>query len=203
MQVEDLADPIAKNTDGIIVRAGNANTVDDQRARVARKFQWMQTDTPWIRLDDVANSALRTFDGTPLIEPGERYVLDSKFAPVDAMGDGTLDAFVVSGHGTGIGCARMTGAAGKFEVCRTKVAGERLLFTIEACTDTCMKEEVTEKVTDRVGIVVKGSCYRARSAPELIGTERCFPSALATRGFAATGTAMFVRPTWNGASVKF
>jgi hypothetical protein len=181
---------------GGIIRVNGANSVDDQRARFARKMQILQTDTPWVRPDEFA---VHRFDGAGI--PENASLLKTGKAP---DGDGTLEAIVV---GKGVGCLRAASGMNKIEVCRKKVEAERVLITVDACTDTCVHEEVKSiepmsgGVGDQLRLVAKGNCYRASSARVDwvdVGTEHCFAAPLTERTLAATGEVLFTAPTWNG-----
>jgi hypothetical protein len=81
-QVEDLTDPALAPAiaTGGIVRIDNANSTDDQAARVALGAQFLQTDTPWVAYQDTGIAQrLRSYrpnvDPKLLTEPGDRLGL--------------------------------------------------------------------------------------------------------------------------------
>jgi hypothetical protein len=87
LQVEDTADPnLAPFLDQHgLVRIDGASSVDDQQARVALGAQIMQTDTPWLQLDDRGPALpVRPLPAplatTEIIEPGDRMLLSAPAA---------------------------------------------------------------------------------------------------------------------------
>ena len=80
LQVEDVADPnlqplLAANG---LVRIDGAFSLDEQRARVALGAQILQSDTPWIQIENRGPAQpLRPLDASEgeIVEPGERLVL--------------------------------------------------------------------------------------------------------------------------------
>jgi hypothetical protein len=88
LQVEDTADPNLApflRRRGL-VRIDGAFSVEDQQARTALGAQILQTDTPWLQLDDRGPAQpLRPLgaapDGADVVEPGERLLLSAAQAP--------------------------------------------------------------------------------------------------------------------------
>ncbi len=87
LQVEDTADPnLAPFLAGHgLVRIDGAFSVEDQQARVALGAQIMQTDTPWLQLNDRGPAQpVRLLAAAPataeIVEPGDRILLSAPAA---------------------------------------------------------------------------------------------------------------------------
>lgn len=189
VQVEDLSEPrIAEAISrGAILRADGANSVDDQRARVAKGMQLLQTDTPWIRLDDRGPQfASQTLAGTPLPEPGSRLLMPGEmrdtFAWMKDDADDAWTATVLSGSDERrVGCLRGESEDGgdSVTICRTKsprttigtAEAERVTVTVTSCiASACTTDRYDESrpVGDFVALAfaksATGTCAQPRSA---------------------------------------
>ena len=90
LQVEDVADPnlapfLAANG---LVRIDGAFSLDEQRGRVALGAQILQSDTPWVQIDDRgAGQPLRSLE-TPsdeIVEPGDHFALETSGGSADSF----------------------------------------------------------------------------------------------------------------------
>ena len=87
LQVEDTADPnLAPFLAGHgLVRIDGAFSVEDQQARIALGAQIVQTDTPWVQLDDRGPAVpvrplAAAFAAAEIVEPGDRIFLSAPAA---------------------------------------------------------------------------------------------------------------------------
>ncbi len=91
LQVEDLTDPSVPDfiERGGLVRGADSFSLDDQRRRVAAGYQLLQTDHPWLALDDRGpDRPLRPLrprpDDDALREPGKRILVRGPLDPARA-----------------------------------------------------------------------------------------------------------------------
>ncbi|MGZ6092546.1 MAG: Ca2+-dependent phosphoinositide-specific phospholipase C, partial [Polyangiales bacterium] len=205
VQIEDLTDPHAAEglARGAIVRADGANSVADQDQRIAKGFQFLQTDTPSIRTHDRGIA----FPYGPMTpgEPGSRFLMgpttELAFAYAESDMAQTWSTWVTSGNDARrIGCVRASAsltdeALASMTVCRVKTAGEHVVARVEVCkAGTCTTKDATEAdgAGEQVGLQIRtASCAAPRVAASARGPsavdwrlldEVCFDQPLHYRG---------------------
>ena len=173
LQVEDTTDP---NLPPFLARHGVARidgsfSTDDQQARVALGAQLLQTDLPWVQLDDQGPSQpLRSlvpgFAPDVMKEPGSRLVLgptapgERAFAyAVESAATSAWETTVSSGVDVSrIGCLRaateLASDDGSVTVCRTKIPAAR--GAMPGSSDGGSPD--AERVIVRVTVCTAGSC---------------------------------------------
>jgi hypothetical protein len=181
LQVEDTADPrivpfLARRG---VIRINNAFTVEAQASVIASGMQLLQTDTPWIQVDDRGmQEPLRPLlpGVAKIVEPGERLVLapgafgERVFAYTmePETSTTTWETTVSSGtDATAVGCVRAaealgddTGAAA-IMVCRRKMSGQ-----LDPAMGGAKGTADAERVFIDIEVCAQGTCTQTHAPSE-------------------------------------
>jgi hypothetical protein len=206
VQIEDLDDPHAAEVmaRGALIRADGANSEAEQNARIAKGFQFLQTDTPSIRTHDRGFGF--PYGPTTSGEPGSRTLIGPSteliFGWADRSADETWTTWVSSGtDARRIGCLRAAGSLddpklASIMLCRVKTAGEHVVARVEVCkAGACTTEDTSEAdgAGDFLGLDVASACATPRVASDATRAHEvrskplakvCFDLPLRYRGLA-------------------